>query len=166
MAKREHRLQQAADLFQLALSESLAGQDRVLTATLYEELAYVERSLDELEAAESHYRNAAETYRDLDRPLKTAHTLRHAADILREQKKRNESAGLYAESLDIYRNHPETAPLDLANAIRGLALLKEDQNEREEAASLWREAGKLYELTGIDAGVAESRKRLALLTAE
>ena len=94
------------------------------------------------------------------------HTIRHAADILREQSKRDESALLYAEALEIYRNHEETPSLDLANAIRGYALLKEDQKDREQAICLWHEAGKLYELTGIEAGVAESRKRIGVLTGE
>lgn len=92
--------------------------------------------------------------------------MRHAADILREQNKWDESALLYAETLEIYRNHQETPPLDLANAIRGFALLKEDQEDPEQAVRLWQEAGKLYEMTGIEAGVAESRRRIGLLTGE
>ena len=93
-------------------------------------------------------------------------TIRHAADILREQRRRDESALLYAQVLGIYRSHPETPPLDLANAIRGFALLREDEEDPEQAACLWREAAKLYELTGVDAGVAESKRRIGLLTGE
>jgi tetratricopeptide (TPR) repeat protein len=162
-AKKERRLQEATDLFRKALTESQTSKDRSLRAVLYEELAYVERNLHELEAAEAHYCQASEIYRSLGNPLKTAHAVRHAADILREQKKLDEAAPLYAESLEIYRGRKDTPPLDLANAIRGFALLKEQAGDREEALSLWREARDLYQLTGIEAGVAESDVRIRLL---
>ena len=165
-AKSERRPEDARGAFQEALTECHGNEEGPLVATLYEELAYVERNLRDLESAERHYRKASELYRGLGNLLKTAHTIRHVADILREQSKRDESALLYAEALEIYRNHPETPPLDLANAIRGFALLKEDQEDRAQAACLWQEAGKLYELTGIEAGVAESRRRIFLLTGE
>jgi tetratricopeptide (TPR) repeat protein len=166
IAKRERRAEDASGLFREALAECHGNEDGRLVATLYEELAYVDRTLCDLESAERHYRQACEFYRGLGNLLKVAHTIRHAADILREQNRRDESALLYGEALEIYRKHPETEPLDLANAIRGFALLKEDQKDREQAASLWQEAGKLYELTGIDAGVVESRRRIGLLTGD
>lgn len=164
--KKEGRLHDARRAFSEALADCHSSEDRLLAATMYEELAYVERNLRDLASAERHYRQASDIYRGLDNPLKTAHTLRHAADILREQKSRDESAHLYAEVLEIYRNHPETPPLDLANAIRGFALLKEDEQDSEQATCLWREAGKLYELTGVDAGIEESKRRIGFLTGE
>jgi tetratricopeptide (TPR) repeat protein len=163
IAKKERRLQEATDLFRKALAESHTSEDRALRAVLYEELAYVERNLRELETAEANYRKAAEIFRSLDDPLKTAHTVRHAADILREQKKTEQAALLYAESLEIYRGHKETPALDLANAIRGFALLKEQTGDRDRALSLWSEARDLYDLTGIDAGMSECRARIKLL---
>ena len=65
---------------------------------------------------------------------------------------------------DFYRKHPETPPLDLANAIRGLALLKSDSKRPESARALWHEARELYAAVNVEAGVAESNHRLALLT--
>jgi tetratricopeptide (TPR) repeat protein len=165
-AKSERRPEDARSAFQEALTECHGNEEGPLVAPLYEELAYVERNLRDLESAERHYRKASDLYRRLDNLLKTAHTMRHAADILREQNKWDESALLYAETLEIYRNHQETPPLDLANAIRGFALPKEDQEDPEQAVRLWQEAGKLYEMTGIEAGVAESRRRIGLLTGE
>ncbi len=164
--KREHRFKYARSLFRIALRETRESDNLALRAALYEELAYVDRTLGDRETSQQHYRKASEIYRGLDNLLKTAHTMRHAADILREQERRDESAPLYAEALEIYRNHQETPPLDLANAIRGFALLKEAQGDREQAACLWQEAGKLYESTGIDAGIAESKRRIGLLTGE
>ena len=54
--------------------------------------------------------------------------------------------------------------LDLANALRAMAVLKERVGARAEAAELWREAGSLYERANVEAGVAESARRVALLT--
>lgn len=146
--------------------ENSRGEDRALRAVLYEELAYVERNLRDLEAAERHYRDASEIYRSLDNSLKTAHTLRHAADILREQKKPDLAAPLYAESLENYHRHKDTPPLDLANAIRGFALLKEQTGDPKGALSLWREARHLYELTGIETALSESDARIRSLSVD
>ena len=134
-----------------------------MRATLFEELAYVERNLRDQESSQEHYRQAGEIYRSLGNPLKN--TIRHAADLLREQKRLDEAEVLYVESLEIYRRQKDTPPLDLANAIRGFALLKEDVGDRKEALSLWLEARDLYQLTGIEAGVSESDRRIGLLSA-
>jgi tetratricopeptide (TPR) repeat protein len=166
IAKSERSLHEATELFRTALVECGTSDDQALSATLYEELAYVERNLGDLEASQRHYRQASEIYRSLNNPLKTAHTIRHAADILREQKKLDESAPLYAESLEIYRSQKGTPPLDLANAIRGFALLKEQAGDRKEALGLWREAKSLYELTGIEPGISESDARIRSLTVD
>ena len=136
-----------------------------MRATLFEELAYVERNVRDQESSQEHYRQAGEIYRSLGNPLKTANTIRHAADLLREQKRLDEAEVLYVESLEIYRRQKDTPPLDLANAIRGFALLKEDVGDRKEALSLWLEARDLYQLTGIEAGVSESDRRIGLLSA-
>jgi uncharacterized protein HemY len=165
-AKRERRLEDARNAFREALAERHGGEGEPLLATLYEELAYVDRSLGDWETSRQHYGKASEIYRAIHNPLKTAHTIRHAADILREQSKPEEAALLYAEALEIYREHQQTSPLDLANAIRGLALLKEDQKDRNEAVCLWQEAGKLYASTGIAEGVGEAKRRIGLLTGQ
>jgi len=162
-AKRAHRLEDAKSSFQQALGESAQSDDSALRAKVFEELAYVERSLRDLDAAREHYLQSSEIYRSLDNPLKTAHTMRHAADILREQKKTGQAASLYFEALEIYRSQKETLPLDLGNAIRGFALLKEDIGDRVQALSLWGEARDIYQLVGIDAGISESAARIRSL---
>ncbi len=159
-AERDHRLEAARRLFQQALKRS---DDRGLRAKLYEELAHAERSLRELDAAREHYLHSSEIYRSLESPLKTAHTMRHAADILREQGKLHQAESFYSEAIEIYRRQKETPPLDLGNAIRGYALLKEDAGEHAQALCMWREARDLYELVGIDAGIVESAARIKLL---
>jgi tetratricopeptide (TPR) repeat protein len=166
IAKKERRLEEAAELFRKALTECVPSDSPAMCATLYEELAYVERNLQDLNTSLKLYRQASRVYRDLGNTLKAAHTMRHAADILREQKRVDEAAPLYTEALEIYRKHNDTPPLDLANAIRGFALLKEGVGDRTEALMLWREARDLYELTGVEAGVLESDRRIGLLIAD
>ena len=156
--KREHRPKYARNLFRKALKESRKSEDLARRATLYEELAYVDRNLRDLEAARGHYLQASEIYRGLGNPNKTAHTMRHAADILREQRKLDRAEPLYVEALAIYRSLKQTSPLDLANAIRGFALLKTDSGDRQHALALWQEARELYLETGIEAGVTESAR--------
>ena len=163
-AKKDHRLADATSLFRSALEESRTSEDHSLRSTLYEELAYVERNLRDLDAAQEHYLQSAEIYRTLDNPQKTAHTLRHAADILREQSKLEQAARFYSEALAIYRQNRETPPLHLANAIRGFAILKTDLGERQRALKLWQEARDLYHQENIEAGVSESSTRIASLT--
>ena len=70
----------------------------------------------------------------------------------------------YDEAFNLYRANPQTTPLDLANTIRGLAILKFDTGDAPRAVSLWTEARSLYAKAGVNEGVAESERRLALLT--
>ena len=90
---------------------------------------------------------------------------RHAADVLREQGRRDESDRLYAEVLETYRASQGAVRLDLANALRGYALLKGQTGAVEEACRLWREAGDLYHSENVDAGVDECAKQIAALQA-
>ena len=162
--KREHHFKYARSLFQKALDESRTSENRGLRATLYVELAYVERTLGELEHSKTHYLLAARIFRDLNQPLRWAHTARHAADILREQEKREEADRLYDEVLIVYRNNSDTNRLDLANAIRGYALLKSQMKSVDQARALWEQARDLYQSENVDAGVDESRKQIAQLS--
>lgn len=101
-------------------------------------------------------------YRAEGDPLPIAHTVRHVADILREAGRHKLAEPCYYESLKLYRGEAATAPLDLANAIRGFALLKSNTGEAEAAKALWEEARALYAAVGVEAGVAESDRRLGL----
>jgi tetratricopeptide (TPR) repeat protein len=160
-AKREHRSEDARRLFQQALEKNM---DHGLRAVLFEELAYVQRSLRDLDASREHYLRSCEIYCSLGDPLKTAHTMRHAADILREQQISDKAELFYSEAIEIYRRHKQTPPLDLANSIRGFALLKEELGDRATALRLWHEARDLYHLAGIDAGISECAARIDSLS--
>jgi tetratricopeptide (TPR) repeat protein len=162
-ARREHKLKYARSLFRKALDESRSSEDRELRARLYAELAYVERTLGDLEDSKTHYLKAAGIHRELGHVLRSVHAARHAADILREQGKREEAGLLYTEILETYRASSDASRLDVANAIRGFALLKTEMGADGEASALWEEARDLYRSEDIEAGVDECARQLASL---
>jgi tetratricopeptide (TPR) repeat protein len=159
----EGRRKYARSLFRKALKEGERSLDPSVKADLLISLGRVDRDLGFLEDARVHYAMAAEVIRTLALPLSLAHTLRHAADLLREQKKLGEAESTYAEVLTLYRAHPEYRPLDLGNALRGYALLKSASGDNAAALAMWREAGALYEVVGVQAGIDESRARIGEL---
>lgn len=157
----EGRLRYAHGLFSKALKEgrhSLAPEAR---AGLLKTIGKLDRDLGHLENARVHYAMSAEITRTLNDPPCLAHTLRHVADIFRNQKKFTEAEPVYAESLAIYRAESDTPPLDLANALRGYALLKEALGQPREAIECWGEARSRYEQAGVYEGVEEGKKRIA-----
>ena len=125
---------------------------------------YQARKEHRLDEALESYQRAADTYRSHNDPLALAHTVRHVGDIQTELGDLTQAEASFTEALSIYRSHPETEPLDLANAIRGYALLKQLAGDKTNAKLLWEEARDLYKLLNIDAGVAESSRRIAGLT--
>ncbi len=139
------------------------GGERAELARALADLGQIERDLHHNNAALRHYEEAVAIYRADGNPLKLAHTIRHVADIQRHEGNHPVAETCYGEALRIYRAHPETPPLDLANALRGWALLKEAAGEVQEARAQWQEAGKLYADVHVEAGVAESKRRMELL---
>ena len=127
------------------------------------DLGQIECDLDNNEAALQHYQEALALYRAEGDVLKIAHTVRHLGDVHRCEGRLTQAEQCYHEALNLYRNHPRTPLLDLANAIRPLAILKFDAGATDEARSLWEETRKLYTAVDVEAGVAESSRRLALL---
>ncbi len=125
--------------------------------------AQIERDHDKIEPALEYYHKALDILRGLSSPLKTAHTLRHIADIQREKGKLEISEKNYTEALNIYRYDERTGSLDLANAVRGFALLKEDMENVRDAIQLWEEARDLYQEVGVAEGVGECEDRIKLL---
>ena len=163
-ARSEKRLTEARNYFAQAVDCCRKANDKTLLAEALCRLGQIERDLGNVGDALKHYGSAVELRRSQDSPLLLAHTVRHVADILREQKRQLEKAMLcYEEALAIYRGHEDTPPLDLANAIRGYALLQADLGDPDEATFLWHEAMALYAESGVQAGVAESQSQIAFL---
>jgi len=159
-ARRENRLADAKrDLTEAVAvcrkSGSLVELEKALTG-----LGQIERDLQNFEAARKHYEEAVAICRVQGDALKLAHTIRHLGDIHRHEGHRGLAEPCYREALSLYRSR-ETPPLELANAIRGLAILQSDAGEVKEARLLWAEARELYAAVKVEAGVAESSRRLA-----
>lgn len=163
-ARREHRLADAKrDLIQAVDLSRKAGTQLALAKALTG-LGQIERDLHHGEAALKHYQEAVAIYRAEGDALKLAHTVRHVGDILQDEGRHALAEPCYHEALSIYRSNQPVPPLDLANCIRGLALLKQHIGQTDDARSLWEEARDLYAAVNVEAGVAESQRRIAQLS--
>lgn len=162
-ARREHRHADARKDLVEAVQLARTGEDPIGLATALTALGQIERDLGNGDAALQHYEEAVAIYRPGSDFLKLAHTIRHVADILQDERRLEQAEPLYREALALYLSNKQTPPLDLANAIRGLALLTTSTGRAAEAKALWEEARSLYAALGVDAGVTESSRQLALL---
>ena len=163
-ARREHRPEDAKSLFETAVLKCRRIANQPLLAQSLIGLGQIERDLQNLDAALGFYEQAVHILRTLCDPLALAHTVRHVGDIQRNRRQLDRAAPCYVEALEIYRANEATSPLDLANTLRGYALLKGELGSREDAKLLWTEAGDLYREVGVQAGVDESERQIALLT--
>ena len=164
-ARRAGRPEEARQLFREAVELCRAAGNPEPLSRALKGLGQMERDLKNNLEALRHYREAAEIDRGLPDPLRFAHTIRHVADILRNERDFDPARVCYEEALSVYRTHKEAPDLDLANAIRGFAVLKTATGEREEAIALWREAGNLYRAVNVQPGVAESEQQIEMLSA-
>ena len=126
-------------------------------------LAQLERDLGNIDAALRMYTEAAAEFQRFGHLLGFAHALRHAADIHQDAGRGKLAEPLYLEALAVYRSNPDAGLLDTANAVRGFAELKQKAGATAESRQLWEEARNLYRLTGVQAGVEESTRRLEQL---
>lgn len=166
-ARREGRHQDAKRDLAEAVDRCRKSGPRTELARTLTALGQLERDLHHTEAALQLYEEAVAIYRteahSERNELRIAHTIRHVGDIHRSAGRAALAELCYEEALNLYRANQQTTPLDLANAIRGLAILKADTGDSPQAASLWTEARDLYATAGVQEGVAESDRRLALL---
>jgi tetratricopeptide (TPR) repeat protein len=162
-ARREHRLDDAKRDLNAAVDLCRGAGVRADLAKALTGLGQIERDLKHGEVAQQHYEEAVAIYRVEGDALRLAHTIRHVGDIHQDEGHLDLAEPCYHEALAIYRSHEQTAPLDLANTNRGLALLKGDTGEHAQARLLWEEARDLYAAVDVEAGVAESSRRLAQL---
>lgn len=165
-ARRTCRLEDARRIFAHSVGVCRETADPLSLGASLIGLGQTERDLKNSAAALQHYREAVDILRSGADRLRSAHTIRHLADILREEGSLELARPLYEEALEIYREQKDTQPLDMANAIRGFALLRGLAGESDEATLLWQEARKLYALLDVRAGVQESVTQIARLTAK
>lgn len=137
-------------------------------------LGQIERDLQNLDAAQRLYEEAAGIFRHEGHTLRLAHAIRHVGDIHQDAGRGHLAGPCYDEALALYRGSKATRRGDLANAVRSMAIHKEQAGEIERARVLWKEARELY--ASLDnplrrlfrrspnPGVIESAERLARLS--
>jgi len=162
-ARREHRFDDAKSALGEALHNCRHGEVPTDLARVLTALGQIERDLKNTEVARKHYEEAVAIYREHGEALRLAHSVRHVGDIYLEEGQFAPAETCYEEALKIYRANVNTTPLDLANTLRGFAILKQELAQNDEARQLWAEARDLYESVNVEAGVAESARRIAQL---
>ena len=124
----------------------------------------IHRDLGDPGAARAPYEEAVGVCRGLGDPLLLAHTVRHLADLHLSEDRLEAAEPLYAEALELYREHEADASTgDVANALRPYAILRARVDDTEAAVRFWEEARSLYAKSGIQVGVDEADEWLARL---
>ena len=160
-ARREGRLEDARLSAEktVALCREAGLNQKLVRALML--LGQIERDTAHREKAVKFYEEATVISREVDEPLRFAHTVRHLADLHRELGSLDLAEGFYNESLAIYRRERDASPGDLANAVRGFAVMKDAAGASEQAKVLWEEARRLYSALGVDEGVEECNAHLS-----
>jgi hypothetical protein len=111
------------------------------------------------------YRRAAEVFDAAGEFMRGAHAARHQAEALVKAGDAERASECILEVVRFYRGQ-EVRGLEMANTLRVAGLAEEGRGGWEAARAFWTEAGELYAAEGIDAGVAESERRLKALRVE
>jgi tetratricopeptide (TPR) repeat protein len=162
-ARKDHRPADAKRLLLDAVDLCRKDEDRKKLPIALTALGEAERDLHHLDLAQQYYEEAAAIYRTDGPPLRFAHTIRHIGDIHLQAGQHALAEPCYKAALAIYRKYADAPPLDVANTLRGMAILKTEVGENRVASVLWQEAGDLYASVNVEAGVQESKRRIALL---
>lgn len=143
----ERRWDEAADLFRraLAILEATVGRSGVAAGTLLQHLGDAARAKGDCLVAETHYREAAETFRA---KLGAAHP-RYAAALngwacgLRDLQRPADAEALYRQAIGIYEKHGTKDAVVLAIPLYNLGLLLMEQERPGEAGPLLERAERL-----------------------
>jgi tetratricopeptide (TPR) repeat protein len=162
-ARREGLPDEARRLAEAAADQARVDDDRAMFGVAAGALARLDRDEGRIDSAIALYRQAAELARAEGNTLRLAHHLRHLGDIHQDLGRLDRARSCYEESLILYRGRRDTPALDLANLLRPLAMLEERTGGETRSAELWAEAGTLYAEAKVEAGVAESARRLERL---
>ena len=160
-ARRDGRSVDARKLFSDAVERAT---DESLRVDALRGWANAESDLGRLEESCEIYAQAIALLREMDDPLRLAHTVRHLGDVARHQARNEVAVACYNEAIAIYRAHEDTQPLDLGNTLRGYGLLREELGDRAAARLIWEEALKLYTEVGVQPGIREANRRITLLS--
>ena len=130
-------------------------------------IAHIDRQIaadqDRWELAAEYGWKAIEYYTIAAVPLRTAHALRHQADIMCHLDCGIEAQTLYEKALKLYKENEYTNLADLANALRGYALNLVDMGQKKQAREAWKDAAHYYAQIGLTDGVEEAKSWLIQL---
>ena len=173
MARRERRLNDAAEAFAKATTLCRAANDRRALMHALTREAQIARDRGKWAEALVFQQQALMHARDICEAGQLAHVVRHLADILDEMGRHDEATCLYEEMTALYSRSPDTSPLELANAIRSVACHEEALGNRDRAVSLWCDLRDRYAALGDmfretyglsnNPGVEEADRHLARL---
>ena len=91
---------------------------------------------------------------------KTAHSLRHVADVRRDLGDREGAERDYRTAIEMYRNLDPAPAHSLANALRGFAMLLERMGKRDEALQVFEEAHRRYVQVDNAPGIEEMARKV------
>jgi len=103
-ARKEHRPEQAKEIFSEAVRLSRTAADSALLASSLVALGQIERDLNHIDLALQHYWEAVDILRTSPHRLRLAHATRHLADIFRKLGSREDALACYAEALKSIAN--------------------------------------------------------------
>jgi tetratricopeptide (TPR) repeat protein len=120
--------------------------------------AYAARQEGRHDEALDLYDQAVNAFDTEGLPLRSAHALRHVADLQRELGNLDAARESIEGVLQTYRDEDVPA-LELANTQRVGALIAEAEGRTQEARAFWREAGRLYNEAGVVDGIPQAERR-------
>ncbi len=130
-----------------------------MSAEELELAAYAARQEGRRDEALDLYDQAVNAFDAEGAPLRSAHALRHVADLQRELGNLDAARESLEGVLQAYRGE-QVPPLELANTYRISALVAEAEQRTGEAREAWQEAARLYEEAGETARAAEAARHL------
>ncbi len=160
---RTRQPEEACDMFAQAVAEArFLHHPGVLTEALMA-LGGTEGSLRHPATAVDCYREAAVVAEHSDQPVHQAEALMEIAEILLQQEKRDEAAGVCDQLLAVAQKAADDAPLPRARALCMLARIQENIASPEELVLMWQAAASLLESAGKLERAAECKAQLAFL---
>ncbi len=111
--------------------------------------AYAARQEGRRDEALDLYDQAVNAFDAEGEPMRSAHALRHVADLQRELGNLDAARESIGTVVDLYEREP-AEPLERANAFRIAALVAEAEGRSDEARQCWDRAAEFYRESGVE----------------
>lgn len=131
----------------------------MMNAEELELAAYAARQEGRRDEALDLYDQAVNAFDAEGAPMRSAHALRHVADLQLELGNLDAARESIGSVVDLYAREP-VVPLERASALRVAALVAEAEQRTVEARLYWTQAAELYAEAGVEDGAAEAKRRV------